>query len=330
MKHIRLTHKLRAGLAASSLVLGLMGAGVAQAQDFPSHPIDLIAASQAGAPNDLLSRKLAELMEKRGGPTLVIENLTGAGSLLAGQKLVNSPADGYTLGIFNEGLFVIMPLVKADLEFDPNEAMEPISVIGTLESILVANPALGIHSVEEMIAAASKEPNKYTYASVGAGSSQHIKMATILGKTGLQMRHIPYKGGNNALQATMSGEVDFYVSGATTTFAPIADGRLAPIGLLVGERSKFLPDVPTLKEQGVDYDDGATFIIFAPKGVPEDIKAKLREEISLTLADPAFAEGIKPLGMSVNDMSPEEIQALITREYTNNKATLGGLGLLAK
>lgn len=322
--------KLAKNVLAAFLAASMGSAALAE--DFPNKPINMIVTSEAGAPSDFVARVLTERVGPKLGQPVLIENLSGAGGILGAQKLAKAVPDGYTIGQFNSGLPTILPYMMKDLAFDPLKDFKPIAVAGLPTSILVVRSDLGVKTLPEFIEMVKKNPNKVTYASVGAGSTQHLLQAGLNNMAGIEMKHIPYKGAAQAMTAVISGEVDAYWLASQPALGPIKEGQLIPLAVHTAERLPILPDVPTVKEStSLPFEMGAWWAIFVPRDTPENVMTILRTKFNEVIADPAVMENFQSRGIGVRVIEdPAAFQAEIEREAQRNKELITSLGLLVQ
>lgn len=300
---------------ALALCAALAVTGAAKAQDFPNRPITLIVPLQAATASDLVARVIAQNFSARTGKSMVIENVVGGGGGIGAQRVARAAPDGYTLGAFNNGVHTILPATGMKLGFEPFEDFAPVTLLARFPSVLIASPALPVNSLQDLIALAKKEPGKLTYASVGVGSPQHLAMEQLKADAGFDMLHVPYRGGAQATQAISTGEVNaFWI--ATSVALPFIQAKTVK-ALAVGdrERTKTLPDVPTVDEAGVKgYEYMPTLALFAPKGTPPDVIAYLHREFTLSLKDPDVIKRLEAAGLEAHNSSGAELQASLSAE----------------
>lgn len=300
-----------------TLALGaaLIAATPAVAQDYPSRPITLVVPLQAGTASDLVARVVTQNIAARTGKTIAIENVTGGGGGIGAQRVARAAADGYTIGAFNNGVHTILPATGMKLGFEPFTDFAPITLLARFPSVLIVNPGLPANTLQELIALAKKEPGKLTYASVGVGSPQHLAMEQLKADAGFDLLHVPYRGGAQATQAVSTGEVNaFWI--ATSVALPFIQAKTVR-ALAVGdrERTKTLPDVPTVSEAGVKgYEYMPTLALFAPKGTPPQVLAYLHREFTASLKDPDVIKRLEAAGLEAHSSTGEQLQASLSEE----------------
>ena len=294
--------------------LAVLLAGGAAAQTYPDKPIKVVNGFAPGGGTDLLLRTLLPKLGEMLGQQLIIDYRPGAGANLAMDLVAKAAPDGYTLLMGSPGL-AINPSLYRDLPFDPLKDFAPISLIGTVPNVLVVNPALPVHSVAELVALARKEPGKLNFASPGAGSSLHLSAELFKALEKIDIVHVPYKGGAQAMTDVLAGkpEMMFQVLGVALPY--IESGKLRALAVTSAERAAVLPNVPTMMEAGVKNYMAVTWNgLLAPAGTPQPIIDKLHAAIVKALSDPAVQEGYRKIGQVPAFDTPAEFQALIRDE----------------
>ncbi|WP_395710076.1 tripartite tricarboxylate transporter substrate binding protein [Reyranella sp.] len=294
--------------------LAVLLAGGAAAQTYPDKPIKVVNGFAPGGGTDLLLRTLLPKLGEMLGQQLIIDYRPGAGANLAMDLVAKAAPDGYTLLMGSPGL-AINPSLYKDLPFDPLKDFAPISLIGTVPNVLVVNPALPVHSVAELVALARKEPGKLNFASPGAGSSLHLSAELFKALEKIDIVHVPYKGGAQAMTDVLAGkpEMMFQVLGVALPY--IESGKLRALAVTSAERAAVLPNVPTMMEAGVKNYAAVTWNgLLAPAGTPQPIIDKLHAAVVKALQDPSIQEGYRKIGQVPAFDTPAEFQALIRDE----------------
>ena len=300
-------------LGAATLIGGLSPA-FAQSS-YPSRPITMVVPLQAGTASDLVARVVAQNFTARTGKNIVIENVTGGGGGLGAGRVARAEPDGYTIGAFNNGVHTILPFTGMKLAFDPATDFVPVTLLARFPSVLIVNTALPVKNVGDLIALAKKQPGKLNYASVGVGSPQHLAMEKLKADAGIELTHVPYRGGAAATQAISTGEVNaFWI--ATSVALPFIQAKtVRAIAIGDRERTKTLPDVPTVDESGIKgYEYMPTLALFAPKGTPADVVAYLNREITISLKDPEVIKRLDDAGLVARFSTGAELQASLAAE----------------
>src|SRR5271155_1529930 len=263
-------------------------ASPAAAQSWPDRPVRLVVGFTAGGGSDIGARLFAAALAGRLGQQVLVENRTGAGGLLATELVAHAAPDGYTLLACTIG-HVLAPLLYKKLSFDPAKDFAPISATATLANILVVHNALPIRTLGELIARAKAEPGKLSYGSSGIGGSLHLTMEIFKSMAGVDIVHVPYRGGAAALTDVIAGHVDMMFGNATEQVAAVRSGQVRALGVSSATRHKMLPDVPTVAEAG---GPGLAVVagsgVSAPAGVPEPILDRLSADTIAALQSPDY------------------------------------------
>ena len=285
------------------MTIGLCG--WASAQDFPTHRIELYVGYAAGGATDVLARAVANLGTKYVGQQIVPVNKPGASGTIASQAVATSKPDGYTL-LVGGGSETTSAGHFQKLPFHPVNDFEPIIRFIRLPIVINVGKDSPWKNVQEMIAAIKANPGKYSYATSGIGSHYHAAMLVLEKQAGLNMRHVPFKGGAENLAALLGGHVDIAISSPDEAFALIEAGKVRPLAHFSDSRSPMLPNVPNLKEVGYNIYVENMKGIMAPKGTPRPIVQKLHDSLRKLFDDPEFKETLKKLQMEAAYLGPED------------------------
>lgn len=282
------------------LAAPLLASGPAGAADWPERPIRMIIPFAAGAGADIVGRTFGEELAKALGQPVVIDNKGGAGGLLGTAEGARAPADGYTLLLTSQGATVFnMGLYKSP-GYDPLKDLIPISTTGILTNVMVVSIANPANTVADVIAQARAKPGELTYGSSGVGSSLHMSGVITEQRTGVKLQHVPYRGAPAAVLAVVNGEVTTGFFNAPTVVGQIKAGKLKALAVTTKDRSKILPDVPTMMEAGLPDFVVATWLGFAvPTGTPAPIVARLNAEIGRIAQMPQVKEKLLVQGFEV-------------------------------
>jgi tripartite-type tricarboxylate transporter receptor subunit TctC len=284
---------------------------------FPSRPIKLIVPHAPGGNSDAFGRILAQYMSERIGQQVVVENKPGAGGTVAGGVIAkNTAPDGYTLMVADNGTHAIAPtLYGSKLTYDVFKDFTPITLAATFPTVILLHPSVPATTPQEFVALAKSQPGKLTYSSAGTGNGSHLTIELFrTAAGGLDMLHIPYKGGAPAVQALVSGEVQMTAVSANTALPQIQSGKARALGVASTKRSPALPDVPTFHESGISFEGDSWLGIVGPAGIPADVVAKLNAEIAATLRQPDVQERLAKIGLVVVASSPAEFTAVLQRD----------------
>lgn len=275
------------------------------AQNYPDKPIRLIVGYTPGGGNDIAARLIAPKLSEALGQTVVVENRPGAGTNIAQELVAKSAPDGYTLLLGSPALAINRSLYKK-LPFDALRDLTGVSLFAVSPNILVVNPAVQAKNIKELIALAQSKPGTLTFSSSGNGSSQHLSGELFNLRAKVNTLHVPYKGTAQALTALIGGEVDMSYSNIPSTLAYIRSGRLRVIANTSAKRAELLPDVPTLKESGVDVDTIVWYSILVPAGTPRPIINKLAGVLIKMPHTPEMKKRLADLGAEPVGSTPEE------------------------
>ena len=288
---------------------------VAAAQDYPTKPVRLIIPFPPGGSNDVVGRLIATKLSERLGKQVVVDNRGGAGGVIGTEVTANAAPDGYTLGMISIAHAVNPWLYK--LSYDPIKSFSPVAVLATGPNVLAINPSLGVNSVKELIALAKSKPGDIQYASAGVGSFQHLGGELFKLEAGVDMLHVPFKGGGPSMVDVIGGHTKLLFSSLVQTTPHLKSGKLKALGTGGKTRSSILPDVPTIAEAGVPgYEATNWWGIVAPAGTPAPIIAKLHKEIAAVQQSPEVKQQFARQGASILQMSTPEFTAFIQTEMT--------------
>ena len=287
----------------------------AAAQNFPSKPIRFIVTFPPGGPADLLARSVAPVMGSRLGQPVVVENRAGAGGVLGVNAIAKSAPDGYTIGISGPGALVAAPFMMKDFPYDVMRELQPVTLIARIAGVVVTNPGSGFKTVKELIARAKSNPGKISYASAGAGTLTHLAGELLKIEAGIDILHVPYKGGAPAAADLVAGRVQVFFPDLPAVLQFIRGGKLIAIAVTTRERAADLPDVPTMAESGVPaMISESLYGMLAPAGLPGAVLARLNGSAVAALKEPAVVAQIRKLGATPSPTTPDEYRDLIRSE----------------
>jgi len=299
--------------------------------DYPTRPITLIVPYAAGGGNDVLARGVAEPMGKTLGQAVVIENHGGAGGSLGTRQVAKSAPDGYTLGLGGTGTLAVDPTLYPNVGYNPRKDFAPVGLIATSPLIILVNPSLPAHNVQELIALAKKQPGKLNYASAGRGSGIHLGTVLFALTAGIELTHIPYKGSGPALTDLLGNHVAIYFSSLPPAIGLVKEGKLRALGVTGLKRSPIFPDVPTVAEQGLPgFEAVLHYGIVAPAGTPRPIIDKLNAALRTALNSDEVHKRIATEGAEPLPTTPDQYAADIDHEETKWSALVEKAGLKAK
>ncbi len=298
------------------------------AQAYPAHAIRWVIPAAPGGNPDVLARLLGQKLQPVLGVPMVMDNQPGAGGVAAAVGVTKAAPDGYTLFIGDSGSIVIGVAVNPSLPFRPLRDFTLITALAGLPTVLVAPVSLPASSLAEFVALVKSKPGQLNYGSAGVGSIHQLTMALFEMQTGTRMVHVPYKGGSPMVAAVLSGEVQAGFSGIPNVASSIRAGKLKAFGISTLRRSKSLPEVPTLDEQGIKGFDVATMLgLQAPAGVPHEITARLQQTVAKALREPDVAERMVQLGMEMAENGTEAYVQLVKDEVERYDAAVKAAGI---
>ena len=304
--------RIARSLALAALCLA---AGAAFAQAWPSKPVKVIVPFTAGSATDILARVVGEQLGKALGQPFVVENKPGAGGGLGTEQAKNAPPDGYTLIAAGSGPFGINPGVYKALPYDPIKDFELIGNIVLTPQTLVVGAQTPWKNVKEFVAAAKAKPGEIAYASLGNGSTSHLTMEAFQAAAGIKLNHVPFKGSSDAQTQIIGGSVPIMSDTVPGVLAQVKAGKLRAIGVAIPQRSPYLPDVPTLAEQGYAGFESVGWIgLAAPAKTPPAILDRLNAEIRKMLQDPAVKARFEQLAFTPVGDSRAEFTAFVKKE----------------
>jgi tripartite-type tricarboxylate transporter receptor subunit TctC len=299
---------------AAALVLCSVGAD-ALAQGYPNKPIRLVVGFSPGGAADVVARSIGEGLGRALGQPIVIENRAGAGSSIAADNVAKSVADGYSVLIASPAGISVNPALNPKLNYRPSDLL-PITKVSASPLLIVVNPATGIASVNELIAAAKKAPGKLNYATSGIGSAPHFGAVLFSRITGIEMVHVPYKGGGQAVMSVVAGETQVTFATPPSVLPMVRAGRLRALAVTNLERSPLMPELPGMAEAGVpEFSIAFWYGFFVPAGTPPDIVKKLFEATTIAAQRPEFKAALAREGTEVAlSRSPEDFAAFLNED----------------
>jgi tripartite-type tricarboxylate transporter receptor subunit TctC len=300
--------------ALAGLVLALI-AGVVAAQPWPSKPIKWVVPFAPGGTTDILARTIGEKLSVALGQPIIVENKPGAGGGVGAEQVAKSPPDGYTIMGGTISTHAINASLYKNLPYDPVRDFAPITLIVRLPNMLVVNPDVPAKDVRELIALLKANPGKYSFASSGNGTSQHLSGELFKVMTGVEMQHVPYRGSPPALADVVGGQVTMTFDNITTAWPLVKGGKLRALAVTTAKRSPIAPDVPTLAESGLaGYEIGSWQGVFAPAGVPAEIVKRFNAEIVRIINAPDVRQKLVDMGAEPAPNTPEEFAAMVKAE----------------
>jgi tripartite-type tricarboxylate transporter receptor subunit TctC len=310
------------------LLLLVLWAASASAQQWPSKPLRYIVPFPPGAFNDTLARTLSAELPKALGQPVVVENRPGGNTIIGTELAAKSPADGYTLFGAALPFSVIQSLYKTS--FDVTRDFAPITLAGVTPNLLVANPGVPFSSVKELIAYAKANPGKLNYASTGNGTSNHLSFELFKMMTGTQVTHVAYKGSAPAVTDLIAGQVQVMFDNTPNVLPHVKSGRLKALGVSSKTRTSQAPEIPTVDEAGVaGYDVGVWFGVLTVAGTPREIVQRLNTEMVKILTSAEIKERFGKMGVDVMAGSPEQFSQFLKSEVARWAKVVQDAGIKA-
>ena len=294
----------------AALILG----GPAVAQEWPSKPVRIIVPFGPGSTPDVIARLLADRLQAKLNAPFVIENKPGASGNIGTDAVAKADPDGYTIGVSIGGPLAINTLLFAKLPYDPAKDIAPITQLVTQPSILAVHTSLGVNTVAELIALIKKEPGKFNFGSIGNGSLSHLAMEALAQKSGAQLVHVPYQGSPQAMTALLRGDVQMGCLPGISVYAQAQTGPIKMLAVSTAERSTLLPDVPTLRESGIEVEADAWNGLIAPAKTPPAIIDRIQREVADILKQPDIREKLAVQLMEPVGSTPADFRAKIAGE----------------
>jgi tripartite-type tricarboxylate transporter receptor subunit TctC len=302
---------------------GLLSASSARADAYPTKPIKIIVPFSPGGPADVMARVAGQRMSAILGQQLFVENRGGAGGTIGARAAAQAEPDGYTLMLANTSTLVLGPAVYRDVGYDPLRSFALIAGFGTTSSIFVVNPDLPAKSVHELVALAKAQPGKLSFSSPGIGTPPHLIAELLKLRTGIDILHVPYKGGGQSIQAAVSGEVQMVFENPSITLPLVRAGKVRALASTGETRSAETADIPTMIEAGIPDFVSLSFTgLVAPAGTPADIVAKLNAAANDSLRSPDVHTALTRLAVVPRPGSPADFAAFVGRETEKWRAVV--------
>ena len=298
------------------LALGLLPT-LAIAQAYPSHPVKLVVGFAPGGAADQVSRAYQEVLSRELGQPVVVENRAGAGSSIAAEYVAKSAPDGYTLLIASPSSILVNPILSPKAGFDPRRDLLPVSKVSSSPLVVAAHASVGAASLRELIAQAKKSPGKLNYGSSGNGSAPHLAGVLFTRLAGVDLVHVPFKGGAAAIQSVMAGDTQVTFGTPPTVLPQVAGGRLRAIAVTSRHRAQSVPGLPGTDESGLPgYELSFWYGLFAPAGLPRELVRKYHDTAVQAMAKAELKQMLAREGMdATTSNSPEDFAGFLQREY---------------
>ena len=310
------------------LLLAFLLPSAAPAQSWPAHPITILMGFPAGSGVDVVARLLQEPMEKSLGGRIVIDYRTGAGGNLASEAVARAKPDGYTLLLGTAATHGVNAALYRKLPFDVEADFTPISPLVNVSNVLTVNPrVIDASTVREFIDKVKANPGRYNYASTGNGTGTHLAFAELVARAGLDMVHIPYKGGPEALASVMSGQTCCIFNQVQTVIPQWKAGRVRLLGVSTKNRVQAVAEIPTIAEAGLPgYESYTWFGLFGPRGLDAEIVSRINAAVKAALDTPAVRERLVQLGNTPRWETPEQFRATVKADRAKWAAVVKSVG----
>src|SRR5476649_2340473 len=301
---------------AFAALLTVVLASPALAQDYPQQNIRVIVSFGPGGGADIIGRILANSMQKKLGKAVIVENKPGAGGIIGNDVVAKATPDGYTLGIMTAGQ-IIAAVTKKNMPYDTSTAFAPVGQIATASLMIVTRPDFPANNVKELVAAAKADPGKIVFASAGFGATQHFAGEMFKQIAGVNLLHVPYKTSPEAINAVLGKHADILFDTVSAVLGQVKSGQLKALAVTGKDRFPAVPDVPPAVDSGVlpGYDVTTWYGIFAPRGTPPAVIAKLNKTLNESLADEAVTKRMATVGVVVKSSTPDEFGTFLANEF---------------
>jgi tripartite-type tricarboxylate transporter receptor subunit TctC len=315
-------------LAMTTLMLAGGLASSARAQEWPQKPIRVIVSFGPGGGADIIGRILADSMQSQLGKPVVVENKPGAGGIIGNEAVANADADGSTLGIMTAGQ-IIAAVTRKNMRYDTLTAFAPIGQIATASLLIVTRPDFPANDVRQLVAAAKADPGKIVFASPGFAATQHFAGEMFKQIAQVNLLHVPFKTSPEAINATLGKHADVLFDTVSALIGHVQSGQLKALAVTGKDRFPAVPDIPAAAESGVlpGYDVTTWYGLFAPRGTPAPVIAKLNKTLNDSLADQAVRERLATAGVVVKASTPEAFRDFMAAEYKRWDAVREAAGI---
>ena len=303
---------IRSTLFASLL---LLAPSLAAAQGWPTKPVHILVSSGAGGTADILARMIGERLAPMLGQPVIVENRPGAGGHLGAGLVARAQPDGYTLLMSGSPTHSVGPHLFKRLSYEPMRDVPPVAMVAIAPNLLVTKSSLPVKSLADLVALAREKPGQLTYSSAGNGTSGHLAAELLKSTAKLDMRHVPYKSGPEAVTGVLSGDVDFIFFTVPAVLPQVEAGKLRALAITSAARSALVPDVPTVAEAGYPgFEVLGWYALFAPRETPKPVVAKLSADIEKIVGSPDIRDKMLQLGAEPRYLSPEQVAAFVAVE----------------
>ena len=312
------------------LLLAISSPLFAQTSEWPAKPVTLINPFAAASAVDVVTRLVAQRVTENTGKSFLVENRTGASGNIGTEAAAKAKPDGYTFLVGSPGSMAINPYLFKKLPYDAEKDLVAVTTLAAFPQVVIVNPKVPAHNLPELISWVKANPGKMNFASSGTGSTAHLVMEMIKSDAGLQMTHVPYRGGSPATQAVIAGDVQMGVEGLPSLPAFIKAGTVRPIAVTSLHRAPSLPNVPAVSETIKDFDATAWIILFAPAATPSAIIERMSQEVVKALAAPEVKAKLADMGATGVGGTPAQTAAYHKREMAKFKRAVEISGATAE
>ena len=317
-------------LLSAILAAGLAAEG-ATAQTFPTKPIRMLVGFAPGGPADVMARLLAPRMSAALGQPVVVDNRPGAGGTIAARATAESDPDGHTLLLGNTSTLIIGPLIYKNINYDPLKGFAPVARLGTTSNLLVTYPGFSAKSVPELVAYAKANPGKLNYSSAGIGTPPHLIGEMFKLRAGIDVVHVPYKGGGPSTQAVIAVEVQFSFENPAVSIPHVEHGSVRGLAVTSEARHPQVPELPTMIESGLSDFVSVSFTgVVAPAGTPPAVVARLNAVINETLKSPEIAATLVKLAVDAKSETPGEFSGFLAKEMERLAPVVKAAGIVGE
>ena len=302
------------GVAALALCCAASAAGAAAAQDYPTKPITLVVPWAPGGSTDILARVLSERLTRSLGQPVIVDNKPGASGNIGSAMVARAKPDGYTLLIGSMSTHAMNPALMPNMPFRGVEDFTPLGLLAYVTNTMVVHPSVPANNVKELIAYARANPGKLAYASAGPGSTNHLSAVLFEKMAGVEMLHVPYKGGAPAVVDTVAGQTQLLFSAGTQTLPHVKANKLKLLAVTEARRSPLLPNVPTVAETVPGYELAVWYGAFGPAGMPPALVTRLNAEINKVMQLPEVKAKMDAIGVETTTSTPQQFGQVLRRD----------------
>jgi tripartite-type tricarboxylate transporter receptor subunit TctC len=321
---------LKQMIAALACVLGLLASDIAVAQEWPTKPVTLVVPFAAGGTTDLVGRPLAQALAERLGQSVIVDNRAGAGGTIGAGMVAKSAPDGYTMFLATIA-HTIAPGIYKNLSYNFEKDFDPITVVGEVPNVLIVNPSLPVKTAAELITYIKANPGKVNYGSAGPGSVEHLSGELFRSMAGVDIVHVPYKGGAPMMTDLIAGHIQMAIETSGSALQHIKAGAVRALAVSTREPSPFFPGVPTLNEAGLKgYDVTTWYGLLVPHGAPAGVRDRLYREVSTILKSQNMIGRLADLGAVPGGEPPEKFAAFIKSETAKWTKVTKDAGVVAE